>query len=210
MKTSLEDYLQKIDLMFKDKTPKDIYMTFVMIFGLIFTLSYLLFWESAEKEFKDKLVQIDAISLKIQADKIFLQQNSQNKIIKLDNEIKEIDIKLTNYKKNNEYIKEKIEGISPLIYNERTWGEYLHSISANAKKYNMHIINFSSKNVDSNNSFGHMLDINVKSTGGFHDTLHFMNSLEQSSLVVDIHDLSIEAKDKIVSDLNLSVWGILY
>jgi hypothetical protein len=37
-----------------------------------------------------------------------------------------------------------------------------------------------------------------------------MNSLEQSDLVVDIHSINIQAAKKLQSDLNISVWGIIY
>jgi len=210
MKITLEDYLQKLDASFKDKSKKDIYMMFIMIFGVIFTFSYMLFWESAEKEFKNKLTQIDDISAKIKMDKMFLDYNPQSKITLLEKDIAAANLKLEAHKKNNEYIKNRIESISSLIYDERTWGEYLHSISINAKKYNIKILNFTSKNVDNNISFGHMLDVHVQSTGSFMNTLKFMNSLEQSTLVVDIHDVSMSAEESLISDLNLSVWGILY
>lgn len=96
------------------------------------------------------------------------------------------------------------------MYDERTWGEYLHSISINAKKYDMKIIDFTNKYALNNQSFGHILDIEVKSTGDYKNTLNFINSLEQSELVVDIHDLDIKAADGLNSDLSISVWGITY
>ena len=69
---------------------------------------------------------------------------------------------------------------------------------------------FSNKYALNNKSFGHILDINLKTTGNYKNTLNFINSLEQSELVVDIHDLNIVATEKLNSDLNISVWGITY
>jgi len=40
--------------------------------------------------------------------------------------------------------------------------------------------------------------------------LKFINTLEQSELVVDIHHLKIDAKENLNTDLNISVWGITY
>lgn len=42
MKFNIEDYLHKIDTAFKDKSQKDIYMTYVMVFALLlhFLISY--------------------------------------------------------------------------------------------------------------------------------------------------------------------------
>ena len=210
MKINIEDYLQGIDASFRDKSQKDIYMTYIMIFGLIFAFSYLLFWESSLIAFEEKNKQITTISAKINADKRFLQANPESKITILDREIKMSEAQLQAHKDNNAYIKSKIETISSLIYDERTWGEYLHSISTNAKMYGIKIVDFTNEYAKNNTSFGHVLDISLKSTGKYKDTLRFINSLEQSDLVVDVHDLKIEVDKTLNTELFISVWGITY
>ncbi|WP_373003392.1 type 4a pilus biogenesis protein PilO [Sulfurimonas sp.] len=210
MKINIEDYLQGIDASFRDKTQKDIYMTYIMIFGLIFTFSYLLFWESSLIAFEEKNKQITTISSKINADKRFLQANPESKITTLDREIRMSEAQLQAHKDNNAYIKSKIETISSLIYDERTWGEYLHSISTNAKKHGIKIVDFTNEYAKNNTSFGHVLDITLKSTGNYKDTLRFINSLEQSDLVVDVHDLEIKVDKTLNTELFISVWGITY
>lgn len=210
MKINIEDYLQSIDASFKNKSQKDIYMTYIMIFGLIFAFSYILFWDSSEAAFEEKNNQLNELSAKINADKIYLNVNPETKIAYLDIEIKKINSDLERLKGNNAYIKSKIETISSLIYDERTWGEYLHSISTNAKKYDIKIIDFTNEYASTNNAFGHILDINLKTTANYKNTLKFINSLEQSDLVVDIHKLGIKANDRLDTALSISVWGITY
>ncbi|MBU0721250.1 type 4a pilus biogenesis protein PilO [bacterium] len=210
MKINTEDYLHRIDAAFKDKSQKDIYMTYIMIFALIFAFAYLLFWESSLEDFNQKRAQISALESKISADKMYLQYNPEAKIAKLINEIKKAESELLVQKDNNAYIKSKIETISSLIYDERSWGEYLHSISKNAQLYNIKITNLSNKYALTNNSFGHILDISIQCSGSYKNTLKFINSLEQSDLVVDIHDLSIKAQDNLDTSLKISVWGITY
>jgi Tfp pilus assembly protein PilO len=210
MKINFEDYLQSIDAAFKDKSQKDIYMTYIMIFSVIFAFSYLLFWESSQNGFEAKNNQIASINAKIDADKIFLQNNPESKIIALDKKIKESQAQLETHKDNNAYIKSKIETISSLIYDERTWGEYLHSISSDAKKYGIKILDFTNEYAANDNSFGHILDISLKTTGNYKNTLRFINSLEQSDLVVDIHDLNISTNKTLDTNLLISVWGITY
>jgi Tfp pilus assembly protein PilO len=210
MKINIEDYLQQIDAAFKDKSQKDIYMTYIMVFAVIFAFAYLLFWDSSERDFKAKNAQISSISTKIDFDKMYLQQNPETKIAQLDKKIKIFETELVIQKENNAYIKSKIETISSLIYDERTWGEYLHSISVDAKIYNMKILDFSNKYVKNSKSFGHLLDIHLKVNGAYKNTLKFINSLEKSDLVVDIHDLNITALEKLDTELQISVWGITY
>ncbi|WP_455756529.1 type 4a pilus biogenesis protein PilO [Sulfurimonas sp.] len=210
MKVIVEDYLQKIDYSLKEKTQKDIYMIYIMIFSLIFAFSYLLFWDTSEAAFKAKRAQVVALQSKIANDNNYLQLNPESKITYIENEIKKANEKMLSYKDNNQYIKNKIEDISSLIYDDQTWGQYLHSISANAKKNKIKILNLSNKYIKSTSSFGHILDINIRTSASFKNTINFINSLEQSELVVDLHDLSIEANKKLYSDINISVWGILY
>ena len=210
MKINIEDYLHQIDRAFQDKTQKDIYMTYVMIFGVIFAFSYLLFWDSSFEHFEQKQTQITSLENKIMSDNLYLKVNPESKITKLEQDIKNTNAKVLVHKDNNAYIKNKIETISSLIYDERAWGEYLYSISTNAKKHKVKILNFTNSFAQDNSSFGHILDISIQSTGNYKNTLKFINSLEQSNLVVDIHHLNIQAKDKLNTDINLSVWGITY
>lgn len=157
-----------------------------------------------------KKAQIESLKSKIQLDESYLAANPESTITKLDQEIEQAQAVMLQYKDKNLYIKTKIEAISSLIYDESTWGEYVDSISQNAQKYNIKLLNFSNYFVDNNASFGHVLDINIHSVGNYKNTLKFINSLEQSDLVVDIHDLEIRAQDTLNSDLNISVWGIRY
>jgi len=210
MKTSIEDYLQGIDLYFKDKNQKDIYMTYFMIFSIIFAFSYLLYWDSTEAEFKAKRAQVLNIQSKIRDDNKYLKQNPASKIIQIENETAKAKKQILVYKDNNQYIKNKIEEISALVYDEVTWGEYLHSISKKAKTNDIKILDFTNKYAKNDGSFGHILDISIKTTGTYKNTVHFINSLEQSDLVVDLHTFDIQAKEKLASDLNISVWGITY
>jgi len=207
---NIEDYLLKIDNLFIGKPQKDIYAIYVMIFASIFAFSYLLFWESSEKDFKNINAKIRSINSKIETDNNYLRNNTKAKVARLNNEITASTRELNLTKQNNAYIKSQIETISSLIYDEKVWGEYLHSISSKAKKHHIKIIDFTNKYALHNESFGHILDINLKITGNYKNTLSFINSLEQSELVVDIHDIDLKAENKLNSELSISVWGITY
>jgi len=210
MKMNIENYLHQIDEAFKEKSQKDIYMTYVMIFSLIFAFSYLLFWDSSFIEFENKQRTITSLESRIVKDNLYLAQNPESKISNLERDIKKTNQEVLIHKDNNAYIKNKIETISSLIYDERAWGEYIHSISVHARNNRVQILNFTNAFAKDQHSFGHILDISISSTGNYKNTLRFINSLEQSDLVVDIHQLNIAAKDRLECDLNLSVWGITY
>lgn len=210
MKLNIENFLHTIDLMFKDKKKQEIQMIYVMIFGTIFALSYLFFWDSSLGVFIDKQREISSLSRKVDVDKLYLRLNPTKKLTKLTRDIQSTNEKVLVLKDNNEYIKHKIETISSLIYDKQAWGKYLHSISTNANKDGIKIIHFANEFATNKSSFGHILDISLRFSGNYIDTLNFINSLERSNLVVDIHSLHMEAKDDLYTDLNISVWGIAY
>ena len=210
MKLGIENYLHQIDTFFKDKEPKEIYMTYVMVAGSIFAFAYLLFWDSSFNGFQQTKNNVRRVSNQIKADEEYLRRNPQIKITNLENEIKKINDKMLMHRKNNAYIKHKIETISFLIYDERAWGEYLDSITTNSQKYKLKINTLQNKYAKAGSSFGHILDITVKTEGGFKNTLHFVNALEQNDLVVDIHDFNMTMGEELNSEFQISVWGIKY
>lgn len=211
MKINIEDYLHKIDTALKDKSKKDIQMLYIMIAAGIFAFSYLLFWDSSFEQFEKTRKDVISLQDKINEDEMFLLRNPESVITNLNNEIQKINADIEIARDNNAYIKRKIETISSLIYDERTWGEYIDSITTNAQKYKIKIINLTNKYAKNEESFGHVLDINIEATGSYTNTLKFINALEQSELVVDLHDFKIGNKDKkLTSDLEISVWGITY
>ncbi len=209
-KINIEDYLHSIDIAFSQKTQKDIYMIYIIIIAAIFAFSYSLFWDSSVEEFESTRASVVQLNNKITHDERFLQTNPESKITKLNTEIIRISEDVIKSKDANAYIKSKIETISSLIYDERTWGEYLDSIAKNAQHYNMKIKTFTNTYAAKGKHFGHILDITISASGHYKNTLRFINSLERSDLVVDIHGLSIKAQRKLNSDLNISVWGITY
>ena len=40
--------------------------------------------------------------------------------------------------------------------------------------------------------------------------IKFINAMEQSDLVIDLHGLDLKAEEKLKIDVNSSVWGINY
>jgi len=69
---------------------------------------------------------------------------------------------------------------------------------------------FNNSFTDNKDGFGHVLDISIDATGNYLNMLQFVNSLEQSFLVVDMHSFEFTAQEKLNADINISVWGISY
>jgi Tfp pilus assembly protein PilO len=208
MKTNIEDYLYKIDHIIGQKSKKDLYLIYVMIFCSILGMSYSTLFDPSKKAFDDEHAKAEQMQVTLNVDKNYLIANPETKIVQIDQDIKSLQDQYAMFKDDNKYIIEQIEKISSLYYNEKVWGQYLNSISQNAKKYNLKVLNFSNSYETNSSGFGHVLDIHVKVDGSYKNTLKFINSIEQSFLVVDLHDFTIKADKKLYTDLNISVWGI--
>lgn len=209
-KLMIEETLQRIDNFFKEKSQKDIYIVYMIIFVILGSSAYP-FYDSSTQEFNVIKDKVREVTTRIDADKIYLKVNTEATLAKLQQDIVVLNSELITQKDTNKYIKEKIETISSLIYDEVAWGKYLNSISIHAKNNNMKIVNFvNTYSLNNETAFGHVLDISLEVSGNYLDTVKLINSLEQSELVVDVHDLDIKAQDALNTKIKISVWGITY
>ncbi|MCX6073477.1 MAG: hypothetical protein NTY39_04080 [Campylobacterales bacterium] len=210
MKFNGENYLYAMDQSLALKSDRDKNMLFGMIFAGLFVFSYLLLWEGAESDFKVSHEKAVAMDTALNNDKQYLEANPPEKITQIEEETKKIELEHQNYIGYNTYIKNQLEQVSYLYYDESIRGACLASISNYARAYNVKLNQFgNAPSADNNNSFGHVLDIALSSDGDFKNTLKFINALEQSDLVIDLHTINMFADTKLKSDLKISVWGIV-
>ncbi|WP_345986188.1 hypothetical protein WCX49_03475 [Sulfurimonas sp. HSL-1656] len=210
MKFNIEQYLYPIDQSFSSKKQGEVYMIYGMIAVALIAFSYLLFWESAEREYQQVKAERIAVEQKLRADEHYLAMHPESEIHQIEAQIEAIKAETLAVKEKNEYINYKISQISELFYNEEAWGKYIDSIAENAKKYSVKLAVLSNKRALEKEKFGHVLDIKVFASGEFDNMLKFINAMEQSDLVIDLHGLSLSAKEKLELDVNSSVWGITY
>lgn len=206
---NIENYLYNLDRTLSLKSERDKMILFVIIGAGLFAFSYLLFWESSEANFKISHEKAIAMESSLNNDKQYLEANPPERITQIEEETKAIEVEHQRYIGYNTYIKDRLDQISSLYYDEVIWGAYLYSISKYARAYNVKLIRFGNTLTTDNSSFGHVLDISISADGTFKNTLKFINALEQSTLVVDLHNMNMIADNKLKSDLNISVWGIV-
>jgi len=210
MTNMMENYLYKMDNAFAEKDEKEVLMIYAMIFAGLFALSYFLFWDSSEKDFHTAHNKVTAMQSNINTDNNYLSANPESKIAAIENQTENTKLQFADAQENNEYIKFNIEKISELYYDAQTWGEYINSISRHAKAENVHLLELSNSFTDQKEAFGHVLDITIKANGKYKNLLKFINRLEQSFLVVDLHNFTFTTEEKLAVDLKISVWGITY
>ncbi len=107
------------------------------------------------------------------------------------------------------YIDSNLLKLSDMLFNQKSWATFLNSIAEIAANQKVNLRYIKNHYVDSNGSFGHVLEIELGCAGQFKNIIQFMNELEQNTLVTDIYTSSAKKTETGVSaDIQLSVWGI--
>ncbi len=210
MSAILEKYLYDIDQSFAQKSDKDIKMIYALVFIVLVMFSYLVFWESSEQGYKNAQAASQAVQAKIDTDRQYLLMHPESEIVRLDQQITQLNNELVSLKSENAYIKAEIEKIPELFYDEEVWGAFIDSIAENAKKHKVKLNFFANRLAEDKTKFGHVLNIEIQAEGPYQNIVRFINAMEKSKLVVDLHDLDLAATTKLNLDLKLSVWGITY
>ena len=212
----LEDKLEALDAYFEPKKESEKWLIILGIAGLIayMAYAYLLPYtedmykkservkKSIEKSISDHRTYLNSIT--VNGDREYYVKkfskdiaNKKKSIILLKNEIKFVD--------------QNLNKLSDMLFNQKSWSNFLNSITDKAAIQNVEIEYIKNKYVDNNGSFGHVLEISVGCHGSYKDIVKFMNELEQNVLVTDIYgtDMKLDKNSShILSDINISVWGI--
>lgn len=205
-----DDLLDNIDAYYVDKSSKDRVYSYIMaVCGLGF-LIYFFTYDVTEKLYIKAEKERSSIVKIIKSDKRYLSDYNVPYIIGEIKKNTDLERDFVKTKYMTGYIDHKVEQLSKLVYNEPAWGAFLDSISDIANTHNIHLLSLINNFVVKKDTFGHVLDLELEFSGGFHNTLRFLDKLERTPLVVDIHDMQLTADKNLVSKIKLAVWGISY
>ena len=206
----------KVDAVLENKRESELFLIYIGIFLIIATIAYLYIYPVSERVLNQTKNQINILKSKILKEQAYIASKTVNGdnyyyIKKAKTNIKKSKEKLQNIIFINGYIDEKLRKLSYLLYNDVNWANFLDNITKNAKKYNVsinlikntfHKLNY--KKVEQ------ALDVEVDANGNFHNIMKFINSIEENSLIVDIHTMTMDVKKNIHVDFDIAVWGIKY
>lgn len=236
----VENILESLDTYFAPKKESEKYIIILGLGAVIGYLGYLLFFDSA----KSKHVRSEQTKSKLE--KSIKENNDYLRSITLNEDrdyyIKKYDKDISNLNKNISslngkitFIDKNLKELSDMLFNKKSWSKFLNSITDRAAAQDVKIEYIKNKYVDSNISFGHVLEISVGCKGQYKSIIKFINELEQNTLVTDIYgskfmlesnlteenatesNSSTEGNETktadqdvfdIVADINISVWGV--
>jgi lipopolysaccharide export LptBFGC system permease protein LptF len=206
----------KIDEYLKDKKSSEVSLVFFMIFAVIAVIVYLYVFPITEKNLKQTKRAVLNMNQKLNQERSYLRSITVNGdkefyIKKMQQEIRETKILLEKTSYENAYVDSKLKELSYLLFNDKNWANFLDSIAFLAKQNHINIQSI--KNEFTKLDFqkiDKVLNVTVDFSGSFQNILKFINSLEESQLVVDIYELNLKSSNTIEGTLNIAVWGMKY
>jgi len=207
-------FLDRLDAYYNSRKPNEIWLMVILVAVLIGYLLYTLLSPGAESFRSYQEERNLKLTNSINSSKSFLKTITVNGdrdfyVKDLNKKIVKKKMELNKYREKLSKISGAIKQLNELLYTNDNWSKFLHKIAIKANDNNLKVYNLSNKKVDSNNSFGKILDINVKCQGEYKDILSFINDLEQTKLVANISNVKVTATQTApIADINISVWGL--
>lgn len=203
----MESTLEKLDNYFAGKKRSDIYGIYVIVFLVIFFIFYLTIFDPANEYLQNMEAKYqEVMNLQtVDAGKIQQQINTDAQVLKSSkNDLETI----TN---NNAFLIKGLRSISDNS-NRAENNQFINYISQQALEYNIGLSNIINNTKPFKPfSIGKTNDIQIVFNAKFHDLLKFVNTLEQSDLIIDVHSMDINAsKNKLNGSMNIISWGIKY
>jgi len=208
------DELEKMDKYFSTKKENEKWLMILGVAGIIAFLAYTYLLPYAEGLHKSSEAKKNRLTKSIAAENTYLNSitvsGDRNYYIKkYDKDIQNKNKQIDTLNNKIAYINKSLEKLSGMLFNEKSWANFLNSITDNAKTHNISLNFLKNKYVETEGNFGHILEIEVDGTGNFKDVVGFLNELEQNTLVTDVYSSTLQGSDEGISaDINISVWGI--
>ena len=212
----IEDKLEALDAYFAPKKESEKWMMILAVAGGIAYAAYAYLLPYTEDMFKKsestkKTIQKSIADNNTYLNSITVSGNREFYIKKYDNDIKTKKQKIVDVNNNIKFIDKSLLKLSDMLFNQKSWSQFLNSITDKAEIQNVDLSYISNKYVDSNGSFGYVLEIGLGCKGEYGNLVKFVNELEQNRLVTDIYGANFRADKNstdVLADINISVWGI--
>ena len=216
-----DNIFTKIDNYFDNKKPSEVS---VMLLASLILSGVVIYYaitpyaqeyhDSSMSENSSVTTKLNEVNGKLDSLSLNNDRNSDRnfKINQEKNDIGQLQIKLANTQKMNQYFDDKLKELSYLIFSEQSWADFLDNLALLANKNNVKITKISNTFKEpSAEKIEQMLDINISVDGGFKDIVGYINAIEESKLVVDVSNIDINSTNgKLNGNLGVYVWGMKY
>lgn len=212
-----DNTLLKIDNYFENKKSSEVSIIISGIFLIVCYFTYILSFDPAQQFHENTMLENNQVSTNLNETKNYLASVTVNG--DLDFKIKEQQAKLSNLqsglegaKFTNQYFDKKLKELSYLLFNEQNWANFLDSLAYLANQNNVKIVKIANEFKNPTpQKIEQVIDIKLDIQGSFKNIVGYINSIEESELVVDINHIDINSTTKdLVGNLGIFVWGMKY
>ena len=212
----IEDKLEELDTYFAPKKESEKWLLIVGVAGIIAYLAYAYLLPYTEdlynkSERTKKGLQKNIVEHNTYLNSITVSGDREFYVKKFDQDIKNKKQAIVDTKEKITFIDGNLAKLSGMLFNQKSWSKFLNSITEKAIAHDVSIQYITNNYVDSNGSFGYVLEIAVGCRGEYKGIVNFINEIEQNRLVTDIYGTKFAVDTKtsdIIADINISVWGI--
>lgn len=212
-----DNTLLKIDNYFENKKSSEVSIIISGIFLIVCYFTYILSFDPAQQFYENTMLENNKVSTNLNETKNYLASVTVNG--DLDFKIKEQQAKLSNLqsglesaKFTNQYFDKKLKELSYLLFNEQNWANFLDSLAYLADQNGVKIVKIANEFKNPTpQKIEQVIDIKLDIQGSFKNIVGYINSIEESELVVDINHIDINSTKKdLVGNLGIFVWGMKY
>ncbi len=110
------------------------------------------------------------------------------------------------------YVDNKLNELNYLLFDDKSWANFVDKISELAKKYSVDIEEISNRFYKPTyQKITHVVEVDVKSKAKLKNMVKFLNAIEESKLVIDVNKISMDKpSDDIDGEFKIAVWGMKY
>lgn len=207
---------EKIDLYFNSKKPSEAKIMMLVVAMLAAFLAYTFAFNPADQFFKKSQRDYQKILSEYNneikyANSITVGSDKQFHIKRLNQEIEQaiIDLERTTY--TNGYVDNKLKELSYLLFNDKNWANFLDNIAKIAQENKIELTSITNEFKEpSLQKIEHVLTISLSLKGEYKNILKFINTIEESRLVVDLYEMDLQSGSPLEGKVKIAVWGMKY
>ncbi|MDR1285772.1 MAG: hypothetical protein LBJ88_06200 [Campylobacteraceae bacterium] len=211
-----DTFLDKIDNWLSAKSKNERGLVYLIACCAIIGIIYLTLFQPSEFFLSDKQRILNETTNKLSTETNYINSNSQV-IPRLENEIRNYSTSLSGIRDSNNYIDGKLKELSYLLFNDKSWADFMDRLAFLAKEYSVNILKIENTFLESENlqdrKVKQVLDIEVDFRSNFNNAIKFLNAIEESQLVVDVYNSTISSSvrsNSVDGNIQIAVWGMLY
>jgi hypothetical protein len=202
----------KIDAYFAEKKSSEATLLYVGAMLFVGFLVYQFIFLETDKNLKQTESKLMAAKQKVNGQKQYLSINTPERLVAAKNEVKQKHIEFDNTNYKISYVDNTLTELSYLLFDDENWAAFVDDISRLAKKYKVEIKEIANKFFEPTfQKITHVVEVDVKSSANFSNLMKFLNEIEESQLVIDVHGIEIKRpNDKLEGVFKIAVWGMKY